>query len=108
MSTLDSQEQLGAEIAAISAKYAGDEAGARLNYPPYRSSGLRYRARRLQRIDPEQIELHSPAFGHVDVDQLEADLTIQHSGIPIGERMKVRGRVLDGQGRPVRNQLIEI
>ena len=33
---------------------------------------------------------------------LESDLTIQHNGEPIGERMVVTGRVLDGDGRPVR------
>ena len=43
-----------------------------------------------------------------DVDPLEADLTIQHGGEPIGERMIVTGRVLDGDGRPVRRQLVEI
>ena len=43
-----------------------------------------------------------------DVDPLEADLTIQHGGEPVGERMVVTGRVLDGEGRPVRRQLVEI
>ena len=38
----------------------------------------------------------------------ESDLTIQHSGEPLGERIIVTGRVLDGDGRPVRNQLIEV
>src|SRR5699024_11338147 len=57
---------------------------------------------------PETIELYSPAFGHRDVHQLESDLTIQHNGEPIGERIVIRGRGLDGTGRPVRNQLIEI
>ena len=37
-----------------------------------------------------------------------ADLTIQHAGEPLGERIIVTGRVLDGEGRPVRNQLVEI
>ena len=39
---------------------------------------------------------------------LESDLTIQHDGDPIGERMVVTGRILDGDGRPVRRQLVEI
>ncbi len=47
-------------------------------------------------------------FGERDIGPLEADLTIQDGGDPIGERIIVRGRVLDGQGRPVRRQLIEI
>jgi protocatechuate 3,4-dioxygenase, beta subunit len=42
------------------------------------------------------------------VHAIEADLTIQHGGEPIGERMIVTGRVLDGNGRPVRGQLVEI
>ncbi len=50
----------------------------------------------------------APVFGHSDVDPLEADLTIQAGGDPIGERITVRGRVLDGDGRPVRRQLVEI
>ena len=36
------------------------------------------------------------------------DLTIQHAGEPLGERIIVTGRVLDGDGRPVRHQLVEI
>ena len=39
---------------------------------------------------------------------LEADLTIQHGGDPIGERIVVTGRVLDGDGRPVAGQLVEV
>lgn len=104
----DHQRDISAEIAEISANYAGGESGVRLDYAPYRSSALRHPKQNLQQVDPEQIELHSPAFGHIDVDPLEADLTIQHSGTPIGERMKVRGRVLDGQGRPLRGQLVEV
>jgi len=60
------------------------------------------------RADPEEIERVSPAFGHSDVNVLESDLTIQHSGEPIGERITVSGRVLDGEGRPVSGQLIEV
>ena len=33
---------------------------------------------------------------------------MQHGGEPIGERMRVTGRVLDGDGRPVRHQLVEV
>jgi len=47
-------------------------------------------------------------FGLRDVDPLESDLTIQHSGEPIGERMVVTGRLLDGEGRAIAGQLIEI
>ena len=39
---------------------------------------------------------------------LDADLTRQHAGEPLGERIIVHGRVLDGYGRPLRNTLVEI
>ncbi|WP_082264873.1 protocatechuate 3,4-dioxygenase subunit beta [Rothia kristinae] len=48
------------------------------------------------------------AVGRGGVGELESDLTIQHGGEPIGERIRVSGRVLDSAGRPVRGQLVEI
>ena len=36
------------------------------------------------------------------------DLTHQHAGDPIGERIVVSGRVLDENGRPVKHSLVEI
>ena len=47
-------------------------------------------------------------MGRGGVGELESDLTIQHGGEPIGERIRVSGRVLDSAGRPVRGQLVEI
>ena len=99
------------EIATITKDYerAGvEESQPRLDYPPYRSSLLRHPTKDPHHADPEGIELWAPAFGHRDVGALEADLTIQHGGEPIGERMVVTGRVLDGDGRPVRRQLVEV
>jgi protocatechuate 3,4-dioxygenase beta subunit len=85
-----------------------EETQPRIDFAPYRSSVLRHPTKDLHHADPETIELWSPAFGHRDVHALEADLTIQHNGEPLGERIVVRGKVLDGAGRPVRNQLVEI
>lgn len=79
-----------------------------LDYPPYRSSLLRHPTKDLHHADPETIELVSPAFGHREVAPIESDLTLQHSGEPMGQRMVVTGRVLDGDGHPVRSQLVEI
>jgi protocatechuate 3,4-dioxygenase beta subunit len=79
-----------------------------LDYPPYQSSLLRHPTKHPQPADPETIELAAPVFGHRDVDALEADLTIQHRGQPQGERIVVTGRVVDGLGRPVAHQLVEI
>jgi protocatechuate 3,4-dioxygenase beta subunit len=42
------------------------------------------------------------------VGELDHDLTRQHDGEPLGERIIVHGRVTDGDGRPVRDSLIEL
>jgi protocatechuate 3,4-dioxygenase beta subunit len=58
---------------------------------------------------PERLsELTGPAFGTGDVRESDSDLTMQSAGEPIGERIIVSGRVLGGDGRPVRGALIEI
>ncbi len=100
------QAAISAEIAAIGAE--GGDRQPLLDYPPYRSSTLRHPTHDFLRVDPDEIELAAPAFGVQDVDPLESDLTIAHRGEPLGERMIVTGRVVDGDGRPVRNQLVEI
>jgi protocatechuate 3,4-dioxygenase beta subunit len=88
---------------------AGEDVPATKNdFPPYRSSILRHPTKNPKLVDPETIELYSPAFGQRDVAAIEADLTLQHTGEPQGERITVQGRLLDSYGRPVANQLIEI
>ena len=49
-----------------------------------------------------------PAYGRGPIGELDNDLTRQHEGEPLGERIIVTGRVLDGDERPVRDSLIEI
>jgi protocatechuate 3,4-dioxygenase beta subunit len=109
--TVTTQADLSAEIAATAKEY--DAAGLvetqpRLDYPAYRSSILRHPTKDLHHADPETIERFAPVFGHQDVAGLESDLTLQHTGEPIGERIVITGRVTDGEGRPVRHQLVEI
>lgn len=114
-SATTTQAEMNAQMEALHSAYRdGVAAGApvetrtRVDFPPYRSSILRHPTKDPKHVDPETIELHSPAFGHRDVHRLESDLTIQHNGEPIGERIIVTGRILDGDGRPVRDQLVEI
>jgi protocatechuate 3,4-dioxygenase beta subunit len=108
---LSSQSEVSAEMAAIaeaSERSGHAEAQPRLDYRPYRSSLLRHPTKALLHADPEEVELLAPVFGHRDVGAAEADLTIQHGGEPLGERIVVTGHVLDGDGRPVRHQLVEV
>jgi protocatechuate 3,4-dioxygenase beta subunit len=53
-------------------------------------------------------EVTGPLFGAQDVVAGACDLTRQHKGKPLGERIIVSGRVLDENGRPVPHTLVEI
>ncbi|WP_253259740.1 protocatechuate 3,4-dioxygenase subunit beta [Subtercola boreus] len=109
-----SQREITAEIgelhAALEQRERSGEAipSTVIDFPAYRSSILRHPTKNLKLVDPETVELLSPAFGQRDVGAVESDLTIQHAGEPLGERLTVRGRLTDSWGRPVPNQLIEI
>ena len=77
-------------------------------YPDYKSTRLRAPEKPLV-ISPHTLsEVTGPVYGHGLIGELENDLTRQHEGEPLGERIIVTGRVLDGDGRPVRNSLIEV
>ncbi|MEV6423234.1 protocatechuate 3,4-dioxygenase subunit beta [Streptomyces sp. NPDC051662] len=80
------------------------------DFAPYRSSVLRHPKRPLVAVtgDPESVELSGPVFGLTDITGTDHDLTRQHAGEPLGERITVSGRLLDSRGRPVRGQLIEL
>jgi protocatechuate 3,4-dioxygenase beta subunit len=73
--------------------------------PAYRSTVLRAPRRPLVPLPHEPTERHGPAFGHLSLDPLDADLTRWH---PLGERIIVTGRLLDPVSRPIAGQLIEI
>jgi protocatechuate 3,4-dioxygenase beta subunit len=76
--------------------------------PDYRSTRTRAPSQPLIVIPQTLSEITGPVYGHGDVRPEEADLTRQHAGEPLGERIVVRGRVLDEAGRPVPATLVEI
>jgi protocatechuate 3,4-dioxygenase, beta subunit len=78
------------------------------DWPDYRSTALRAPKRPLVPLPATETELTGPAFGHEAIGELDHDLTRQHAGEPLGERIVVSGRVLEPDGRPVRSALIEI
>ena len=77
-------------------------------WPDYVATRTRAPERPLIVLPHTLSEITGPAFGHERVGPLDHDLTRQHEGEPLGERMILHGRVLDGDGRPVRNTLIEL
>jgi protocatechuate 3,4-dioxygenase beta subunit len=76
--------------------------------PAYRSTALRAPRRPLVPLPHGPTERHGPVFAPDDVGTADADLTGQHAGEPLGERIIVAGRLLDGDGRPIAGQLVEI
>ncbi|RJQ72349.1 protocatechuate 3,4-dioxygenase subunit beta [Pseudonocardiaceae bacterium YIM PH 21723] len=76
--------------------------------PEYRSSMLRAPSQPLVVLPHRLTEITGPLFGESDVRPEESDLTTQHDGEPLGERIVVHGSVRDGSGRPVPNTLLEL
>ena len=79
-----------------------------LDYEDYKSTALRAPKRAPVPLRQLSTELTAPVLGDRRIGELDHDLTRQHEGEPLGERIILHGRVLDGDGRPVRNTLIEI
>ncbi len=77
-------------------------------FPDYRSNPVRVPRRPLVPIPHTLSEVTGPVYGHEAVRTAEADLTTQHAGAPLGERIIVWGRVIDEDERAVPNTLLEI
>jgi protocatechuate 3,4-dioxygenase, beta subunit len=79
-----------------------------LLHPAYRSTTLRAPERPPIIVPDRFRDLESPVYGHDDIGEADHDLTRQHAGEPQGERIIVTGRVVEEDGRPVPNALVEI
>jgi protocatechuate 3,4-dioxygenase, beta subunit len=77
-------------------------------HPAYRSSVKRAPTRPLIVLPHTRSERTGPVFGQDAIGANDHDLTAQHAGSPVGERIAVTGRVLDEGGRLVRGALIEV
>jgi protocatechuate 3,4-dioxygenase beta subunit len=80
----------------------------RLLYPPYQSTIRRAPARPRLRLPEGLASLAAPLFGDLPLGEADSDLTRQHPGEPLGERIIVSGRIVDEDGRPVPKTLVEI
>lgn len=77
-------------------------------FDPYGSTQLRSPNEPLIVVPQTLSEITGPAFGGAFVKQGDNDLTRIASADAIGERIIVSGRLLDENGRPVPDALIEI
>jgi protocatechuate 3,4-dioxygenase, beta subunit len=79
-----------------------------LDFPAYRATRLRVPRQPLVPLPHRLTEVTGPVLGQGRVGATDHDLTVQHAGAPVGERIVVSGRVLDGDGRPVPGTLVEV
>src|SRR5215471_12606310 len=77
-------------------------------YPPYGSTVRRAPTRPLIQLPHTLSELTGPLYGHNPIGESDNDLTVQHPGEPLGERIIVSGRVVDEDGSPIPHTLIEL
>ena len=90
--------------------YRPEEPGTHppLDHPDYRSTRLRHPSQPLVPLPHRLTEVTGPLLGEGRVGEADHDLTAQHPGEPLGERIIVTGRVLDGDGRPIPGTLVEV
>jgi len=86
----------------------GDDVHPPLDSPEYRSTVLRAPKAPLVALPQSLTEITGPLLGEGRVLPSDSDLTRQHDGEPLGERTIVYGRVLDGDGRPIPDTLLEV
>jgi protocatechuate 3,4-dioxygenase, beta subunit len=79
-----------------------------LDFPDYRSTRLRFPRRPLVPLPHRLTEVTGPLLGEGRVADGDHDLTAQHGEAPLGERIIVEGRVLEADGRPVPDTLVEV
>jgi protocatechuate 3,4-dioxygenase beta subunit len=77
-------------------------------FPDYRSNTLRAPKQPLVVLPQNLTEVTAPVFGHDTIGAGDGDLTKQFPDEPQGQRIIVHGRVLESDGRPVPDTLVEI
>jgi protocatechuate 3,4-dioxygenase, beta subunit len=79
-----------------------------VGFPGYRSTALRAPLRAPVDLPQRLTEITGPVLGEDRVKPEDADLTLRNGGEAVGQRILVFGRVLDSNGRPVPDALVEV
>ena len=77
-------------------------------HPEYRSTTLRSPRQPLLELPPGALDVPGPLVPRGFAGDKDNDLTIAGKSAPLGEKMILVGRVLDADGRPIRDSLVEI
>lgn len=105
------QREIWSAIDETPTSYDRGQAGAHppLDFPAYRSTALRHPKQALVYLPQTITEITGPQLApSLPFGEPDDDLTAQHAEMPIGERITVSGRVLDTEGKPLRETLVEI
>jgi protocatechuate 3,4-dioxygenase beta subunit len=98
-------------ISETPTSYVREPEGAHpaMDYPGYKSTALRHPKQPLIYLPQTITEVTGPQLtAERIVGDYDNDLTRQHKGEPIGERITVTGRVFDTEGKPLRGTLVEV
>jgi protocatechuate 3,4-dioxygenase beta subunit len=109
--TMSEQRASEQEATETPTSYARDPDGVHppMDFEGYKSTALRHPKQPLIYLPQTITEITGPQLGPaLAIGELDNDLTRQHDGAPMGERIIVYGRVFDTEGRPLRNTLVEI
>ena len=79
-----------------------------VGFPDYKSTALRAPLRTPVDLPHRLTEITGPVLGEDRVTPQDADLTLRNGGEAVGQRILVYGRVLDSDGRPVPDALVEV
>ncbi len=77
-------------------------------YEPYKTTLRRAPSQSLITLPHTLSEVTGPLYGHNPIGESDNDLTRQCADEPQGERIIVAGRVVDEDGRPLANTLVEL
>jgi protocatechuate 3,4-dioxygenase beta subunit len=94
----------------LPAPYRADDEGTHppLSFEGYRSTSLRHPGKPLHLLPHRLTEVTGPLFGQDRVQAGDNDLTQHAGGDAVGQRIIVHGRLLDSDGRPVPDALLEV
>ena len=79
--------------------------------PPYKTSVTRSPTKALISVDSTLSEIAGPVFNHNMLGELDNDMILnfaQPGEMAIGQRIIVYGKVMDENGKPVPNTLVEV
>lgn len=77
-------------------------------FDAYQSTRLRGPRNNLIITPKGLAERTAPVYGHHNLGREDNDLTLQHAGTPLGQKIVIAGQIRTTDGQPVPNALVEL